>query len=151
MYTYELEESDSNNGRTSPANYDPLAILGLEDGQGSGEEMFTFLPSHNDDGFYLGIKDTGTCGSIERITVYYRVIPSRTDGLIEYPEIPLPPVRSSDRITRVASCAVDSTGSNLELTANSGRVVEGNPSCLCNPGYQFESLVAECTGMYLNI
>ena len=150
---YEPEESDSNSGRTNPANYEqhPLAVLGLENGEGRGEQLFTFLPSSNANGFYLAIEDTGTCGSIERITVYYRVIPSRTDGLIEYPEIPLPPVGSSDRITRTAACAEDSMGSNLDLTVNSNGIVEGNPSCLCNPGYQFESLAgvaAECTGTY---
>ena len=150
---YEPEGSGSNSGRTNPANYERLEELGLEEGEGRGEELFTFLPSRNAHGFYLGIEDTGTCGSIERITAYYRVIPSRTEDLIGYPEIPLPPMESSDSTTRIATCAADSTGSNLELTANSKGNVEGNPSCLCNPGYQFDILAgaaAECTGMYLH-
>ena len=153
MYMYEPEDSSSNNGRTDPTNYEsnPLAVLGIDDGEGRGEKLFRFKPSSNANGFYLGIEDTGTCGSIERVTVYYRIIPSRTDGLIYYPEIPLPPVGSPDTITRTAVCAANSTGFNLELTADSRGIVEGDPSRLCNPGYQFENLTgggggAECTG-----
>ena len=57
---------------------------------------------------------------------------------------------SPDTITRTAVCAADSTGSGLELTADSRGIVEGDPSCLCDPGYQFESLdggAAKCIGM----
>ena len=156
MYVYEPEDSSSIIERVNPANYEsnPVAVLGIDEGEGRGEKLFTFKPSSNANGFYLGIEDTGTCGSIERVTVYYRIIPNRTDGLIEYPEIPLPPVGSSDTITRSAVCAADSTGSGLELTADSRGIVEGDPSCLCNPGYQFESLAgggAECAGKNIHL
>ena len=70
MYMYP-KESNSNHERTNPTNYDPLAVLGVEEGKTRGERMVTFLPSFDASGFYLGIEDTGTCGSIERITVYY--------------------------------------------------------------------------------
>ena len=155
-YVYEPEDSRTNNGRTDPANYESNhpEVLGIDDGEGRGEKLFTFKPSSNANGFYLGIQDTGTCGSIERVTVYYRIIPSRTDGLIYYPEIPLPPVESTDTITRTAVCAPHSTGFNLTLTADSRGVVEGDPSCLCDPGYQFESLAgggAECTGKNIHL
>ena len=71
--SYEPEDSSLNNERINPANYEsnPLAVLGLEDDQVRGEKLFRFKPSSNASGFYLGIEGTGTCGSIERITVYY--------------------------------------------------------------------------------
>ena len=155
-YRYETNRRVGNIARVNPANYLPneVAVLYLADDENSGNTIATFRPSSSAAGFYLGVQDTGTCGSIERITAYYRVIPSRTDGLIEYPEIPLPPVRSSDTITRSAVCAPHSiNSSNLELSADSNGIVEGDPSCLCDPGYQLKPLedgAAQCIGMLIS-
>ena len=44
----------------------------------------------NREGFYLGIRDEGTCGDVIRIIVYYVVCPRRVEGLVTYPETALP-------------------------------------------------------------
>ena len=150
MYVYEPEGND--NGRSNPANYDrEVQMLEVPGGRrGVTERVFQFLPSPNAAGFYLGIHDTGTCGTINRITIHYEIVPSRKEGLNSYPEIPLPPLMSTERVTRNITCARDSTAFNPTLSVDSGRDVEGNATCLCNPGYQLQSLAgtgAECTGM----
>ena len=65
---------------------------------------FTFTPSGNFNGFYIGIRDTGTCVNIQRIQVYYRASPSRTDGLVMYPEITLPALSSNAAVTGIVTC-----------------------------------------------
>ena len=116
---YRYERNGRNNAkRVNPVEYvqNEVLVLSLTSDQNSKIRTASFRPSASANGFYLGLLDTGTCGSVVRITAYYRVIPSQTDELIYYPEIPLSPVGSSNRSTRFATCAADSTGSNLELT-----------------------------------
>ena len=153
MNVYEPEGNGPDDiRRSNPASYSrEVQMLEVPGGRrGVTERVFQFLPSPNAAGFYLGIHDTGTCGTINRITIHYQIVPSRTEGLITYPEIPLPPLMSTERVTRNITCARDSTAFNPTLSIDSRGIVEGNPICLCSPGYQFESLAgigAECTGM----
>ena len=49
---------------------------------------FTFNLGSQYGGFYLGFQDQDSCGTIERVQVYRTICPSRTEGLVTYPETP---------------------------------------------------------------
>ena len=49
---------------------------------------FTLDPS--DTGFYVAIRDVGTCVGISRLRVYHYICPSRQVGFVLYPETPAP-------------------------------------------------------------
>ena len=141
--------------RINTANYNELEKLGIIGSDFSGVRTFTFLPSINANGFYLGLQDTGTDSSIERMTAYYRVCPGRNEGLLMIPEVPLPPMNSTKPVTRTASCASNSYNTtSLKVTAT----IDSCPTaamptysiCLCNTG--FHSVVQsdgpmECQGI----
>ena len=150
VYRYETNGQVSNTERVNPANYlsNEVVVLDLTAGKNSGRRIDTFRPSSSASGFYLGVQDTGTCGSIERITVYYLVCPRRTEDLVTIPEIPRPPINVNTPIGESASCASDSTGSNLQLTCAADGTFVGSPVCLCNPGHEFVSSggSASCQG-----
>ena len=148
---YRYERSGANNAaRVIPANYLPNEVLDLSlmSNQNTVTRNNTFVPSATANGFYLGLQDTGTCGSIVRITAYYFVCPGSTDDLVTIPEIPRPRVGSTTPITSTASCASDSTGSALQLSCAADGTFVGSPVCLCNPGYEFVSNSATCEGEY---
>lgn len=74
LYRYETNGEVDNSARVNPANYLPneVQVLSLPANQVSETKTTTFLSSATARGFYLGLLDTGTCGSIERITAYCR-------------------------------------------------------------------------------
>ena len=118
----------------------------------SGREYaasFSFTPSGNFNGFYLGFRDTdnSTCANIQRLQVYYRFLPRRVVGLVTYPEIALP-LATPTRI--VAICAANSEPtSSLQLMCYSNGTCVGDPSCQCRVGYQevqLQNREAECRG-----
>ena len=119
----------------------------------SGREYaasFSFTPSGNFNGFYLGFRDTdnSTCANIQRLQVYYRFLPQRVVGLVTYPEIALPLTTTPTRL--VAICAANSEPtSSLQLMCYSNGTCVGNPSCQCRVGYrevQLPNREAECRG-----
>ena len=110
---------------------------------------FTFSHSGSFIGFYPRGLGTGTCVNIQRIQIYYRILPQRDVGLVTYPEIGLPtPNRFSSSF---AICATNSEAtSSLQLICYSNGTCAGNPSCRCLGGYQevpLQSGVIECRGM----
>ena len=148
---YRYERNGANNAaRVIPANYlsNEVQVLSLMSNENDVTRTATFRPSATANGFYLGLQDTGTCGSIARITAYYFVCPGSTDDLVTIPEIPRPRVGSTTPITSTASCASDSTGSDLQLSCAADGTFVGSPVCLCNPGYEFVSNSATCRGEY---
>lgn len=99
---------------------------------------------------YLGIQDTGTSGNIIRIFLYYKVCPRRVDGLVTYPEAPLPQQQLSSHIIRLAHCAKNAhnTTRRETYTYSDGRCVR-NVTCSCNLGYREEisgPSESRCTG-----
>ena len=149
MYRYERNGRNDAAARTT-SNYQ--LIQHVEQPNGFAQRMyqtsFTFMPSGNFNGFYIGVRDTGTCVNVQRIQVYYRISPSRTDGLVMYPEIALPALTSTTAVTGIATCAANSRNlTSLQVTCFAdGRCVD-TATCACNPGYEyFASMAAECRG-----
>ena len=98
---------------------------------------FSFTPSGNTSGFYLGFSDTGTCVNILRIQVYYNALQPVVDPPVACPEVGQPPQGSTVPVT--CSCSANSTvtpGSSLQLICYSNRTCAGNPSCQCKEGYR---------------
>ena len=151
LYRYERSGAD-NAERVIPANYLPneVQVLSLMSNENTVMRNDTFLPSATANGFYLGLLDTGTCGSIVRITAYYQVCPGGREGLLTIPEVPLPPMSSTDSVTRNANCASNSHNTtSLKVTATTDSC-STIAMCLCNTG--FHSVVQpdgtkECQGM----
>ena len=145
MYLYERNGAD-NAARTNPDNYLPnqLQVLSV-DNRGIFTRTFTFRPSANINGFYLGVQDTGTCGTINRITLYYRVCPARRIGLGMTLDITFPPAGSAPTRGTIM-CADNSIAMNPEVSCAADGTFAGNPDCLCDPG--FESITTSCRGKY---
>ena len=147
MYRYERNQAD-NTARTNPANYLPnqLQVLSANN-RGTFTRTFTFRPSANINGFYLGVQDTGTCGTINRITLYYRICPARRDGLVTFPQTPLPPAGTSQPNTGSGTCAANSSSptSPIYRAFADGRC-EPSASCACNPGFRVGANGERCQG-----
>ena len=147
MYLYERNGAD-NTARTNPANYNnELGVLSA-DNRGTFTRSFTFRPSANINGFYLGVQDTGTCGTINRITLYYRVCPARSIGLGTTLDIPFPPAGSVPTLGNIM-CARNSTAVNPVVSCAADSTFAGNPDCRCDPG--FESMATSCSGKYNHV
>ena len=105
-------------------------------------------------GFYLGIQDTGTCGTIRRVLVYYLVCPARVSGLVSFPQTPVPP-RSSANTVYLGSCAPNShavTSLEVEITSTTSVCTErapGGARCECNAGYSING--TSCEGKALTL
>ena len=98
-------------------------------------------------GLYLGFRDTGTCGQINRFQVYYRIAPPLTVGLLSCPEVPLATGRTS---TSTCSCAENSTTTgNLERMCSDNGECSELPECICNGGYRISSSGTTCVGKIL--
>lgn len=100
-------------------------------------------------GFYLGFRDTGTCGQMKRIYVYYMKAPtySNADTLITCPNVPLPPQGSSATTRGTCCCGEKATNaSSLErVCSTDGTCSEpSDDACGCQPGYEFVN--NQCVG-----
>ena len=141
VYRYETNGQVGNAARVNPANYlsNEVVVLDLTANENSGIRIATFRPSSSATGFYLGVQDTGTCGSIERITAYYLVCPKIIQGLVTLPEIPLPRAGSLTPIPGNAVCAANSRPLqqvSLERRAFADGRCVSNAACACEPGYR---------------
>ena len=147
MYHYERNGMDRAAART-PSNYgQPIRRIepnGL--GQAVNQLSFTFIPSENLNGFYIGVRATGTCASIRRLQVYYRASLARTVGLVIYPEIALPALGSTTPVTGVASCAPNSRNlTSLQVTCFADGRCQDVATCTCNRGYEY-AMPSQCRG-----
>ena len=160
LYQYNRNGSESDIQRTNTSNYQPL--LGSSESsrlQQSGEteagQTLSLTRPSNSDGFYLGIRDEGTCGEVIRIIVYYVVCPHRVIGLVTYPETALP-VRGSSDIIFSAVCAPNAHNiTSLQVTASStsdscSDRAPGGARCECNEGYIISTDGMSCEGRYIN-
>ena len=160
VYRYETNGQVGNAARVNPANYlsNEVVVLDLTANENSGNRIATFRPSSSATGFYLGVQDTGTCGSIERITAYYLVCPKIIQGLVTLPEIPLPRAGSLTPIPGNAVCAANSRPLqqvSLERRAFADGRCVSNAACECEPGYRnvpvSGSTEERCEGICYNI
>ena len=139
MYRYERNGVDATAARNT-ANYQlvqrieqPSDFIGQQ-----YAASFSFTPSGNTNGFYLGFKDTVTCINLQHLQVYYRISPQRNVGLVLYPEIALPLQGSSGSMTAMAVCAANSRNlTNLLITCFANGSCVDVASCACVPGYEY--------------
>jgi len=70
MYLYERNERNAAAVRTT-SNYQLVQRVQQPDGfaRRTFQTSITFIPSGNFNGFYIGIRDTGSCVNIQRIQV----------------------------------------------------------------------------------
>ena len=136
LYVWEAAEpdaataADTTNYRfiaTIPADLTPLAIQ-----------------FHTEDaGFYLGIRDTGTCVELHRTLVYYDLCPAMTLGLVSAS------VGAAGSVGIRGQCASNSSPVSDSATLNCSldKVWRITSGCECNPGYQLLSgSNKECVG-----
>ncbi len=89
----------------------------------------------NESGFYLAIRDPGTCIIISRLIVFYNVCPGETVNWVVRPETIAPTVGS---LIVNASCVDNSSpvGDDISLTClESGNWVDDSTRCECNTGF----------------
>ena len=90
--------------RTVRSNYAPLFGSEVEsrlqqppqsDSSVSMNYSIVLPETRTGNGFYLGVEDDGTCGTVERIIVYFRVVRGREQDLLTCPDVGLPPQGST--------------------------------------------------------
>ena len=98
-------------------------------------------------GFHLGIRDSGTCGYVDRILLYYTPCKKFQDGLVNYPELVRPPEGSPPNVAQ-ACCAPNSNNTtSLSFRAYSdGRCENTNVTCECDAGYILDAAGSGCNG-----
>ena len=148
VYRYERNERNAAAARTT-SNYQPIQRVQQPNGfaQRTYRTSFPFNNSNNFNGFYIGVKDTGTCVNIQRIQVYYRsfqpTAPVDPDPAVICPQTGLPPAGTTGSVT--CSCPGNSVAtSSLQLMCRSDGTCTGNPRCRCHDGYR--KLPQECRG-----
>ena len=101
-------------------------------------------------GFYLGIQDTGTCGQVKRIFLYYTPCKELLDGLVYYPELVRPPAGSPNPNIAEACCAPNAhSTTSLTFRAFSDGRCERDVICECDAGYEIGGNRMECIGMLI--
>ena len=102
---------------------------------------FTLQPSQT--GFYIAVKDNGTCFGISRIKVYRNNCKSFQRGLVLYPDAPAP---VSDSVNINIQCVDNAvvSGSAQVTCGSDGRWGPQNPVCRCRLGYDERG--TECVG-----
>ena len=162
LYRYDTNSIASSTEQTNKNNYVPLFGQGTE----NTDSRFQQIEEFDDDnvlkrfrpsgstGFHLGIRDTGTCGYVDRILLYYTPCKKFQDGLVNYPELVRPPEGSPPNVAQ-ACCAPNSHNTtSLSFRAYSdGRCIceQTNVICECDAGYILDVAGTECDGeTYLN-
>lgn len=107
-------------------------------------------------GMYLGISDTGSCGTITRLIIYYIVCLGKQTELVVYPKTPTPPDNGPDQ-SFLALCVANAHNvTSLSIHAFSKNStcrdeVEGGAKCKCNNGYEISENRKSCDGMCIYI
>ena len=92
-------------------------------------------------GFYLGVRDTGTCGfPVQRMVIYYKVCEAKTGELVTFPEEALP-LESAGSGVYSGSCVPNAhavTSLMVDINSVTGNCTEratGGARCECDAGY----------------
>jgi len=155
LYRYDTSTPVPTNDKTNISNYQYLT--GDRDtsmfGSAGNTIMFQVkrvLRPSNYDGFCLGIRDTGTCGTpLIRMIVYYKICPARISGLVNFAEHSVPPINAPNS-SYSGSCAPNShnmTSLVVDIHSPTSECTEravGGARCKCNGGYyQFNETFCE--------
>ena len=151
-YRYDTNGIVSDSMRTDRDNYRPF--FGTEENSrlqsvSSVEETLNFTRPPDFQGFYMAIRDPGTCGNIGRIIVYYRVAPGFSQTQIDCPDVPLPIIGSGATSSVSCTCLGNTSaldGSSLERSCDQNGVCTEGQSCGCDAGLQFNSDLNTCVG-----
>ena len=112
--------------------------------------MINSFPRPNSSLTYYGIQDVGSYGDIQRIIVYYRVAQGYEQGLVICPNVALPKEGSGNTNSRNCTCKTNAIAiTSLERKCNDIGVCEENPVCACSPGYQYNTMIGACEGIYI--
>ena len=147
LYVWEISSPDSTSAADT-SNYHFIADVTTN----SQELTLNFSSQHS--GFYLGIRDNGTClgvmnvGGLVRVLVSYKSCPSRTLGLVRVAET----VAGTESVSGqcVANSSAVELGRALLSCSDSGNwsVVSG---CECDPGYWLSEVTKKCVGEHWTI
>ena len=100
-------------------------------------EQFGFTT--NESGFYLAIRDPGTCILISRLIVFYNACPGETVNLVVRPETIAPTVGSGIQLSVNASCFANSSpvgdAFSLKCLESGNWVAVPSSRCVCNAGF----------------
>ena len=127
-------------GFMNTSNYDLVETLTPKENTITYTSVVTFVLQPGETGFYLALRDEGTCVGVSRILVQrFNCAPFQT-GLILYPDSPAP-VRGSAPAQVSVLCVSNGAVSNSPtVTCSSdgtwGGV--GTPTCGCTPGYEID-------------
>ena len=141
LHRFDTDVQDSA-AQVDPLNYIEIAELVQTSTRDDSQLTLRFDNPITTAGFYLAIHDTGTCGSIKRIQVYYQVCNRLVDNLVTYPELPFPPADSVDSPTiGEATCTANSALNPLVSSSNEISVLVSGEclydvTCRCNEGYE---------------
>ncbi len=132
-------------------NYQPIQTLTT---QASGitailTEEFGFATTES--GFYLAIRDPGTCIRIARLLVFYYTCPSETVDLVVRPETIAPMIGSTEQFSVTPACVGNSSsvGGDLSLqcVSRGSWIVSSSGRCQCDPGF-VPTMGQECLCKY---
>ena len=149
-----VRDSANAGARVQPSNYGQpfLRLEQPSDDEGSIDVTHAMPPPANRRGFYLGVRDEGTCGAVERIIVYYVACLESVDDLVTYPETGVP-VRGGSNVIFDAHCAPNAHNTTtLQVTAFASNsscspVAPGGARCECDAGYLISVDGLSCRGI----
>ena len=136
--------STSGSGFMNTDNYVQLALVEPANTTHTFTEAFSFTLQPNVTGFYIAIRDNGTCVEISRVRVYRYNCQSFQRGFVLYPDVPAP---VSDSVNINITCVPNATvSSSAQVTCHSdGTWGLEIPVCEC--GYVVRG--TECFGKYM--
>ena len=152
LYRYDTNSERTTNEITNVTNFQPCfgdrASSRLEQTGSAITNVIKTFDRLNFAMTYFGIQDNGTYGDVRRILVYYRVAQGYEQGLVKCPSIPLPKEDSGKSVSKNCTCKDNAMPVNsLTRTCNGNGVCEGNPMCVCQPGYQYDETQQVCQGI----
>lgn len=155
LYRFDANRLEPKSERLDPSNYVPLFGPGTETTESRLQQessshiniksLRSFLAPRSHTGFYLGIRDTSTCGKVSRIIIYYTPCHSYREGLVSYPEVIRPPEGSLFPNVAHACCAPHShnTTSRSVRAYNDGRC-DFSVKCECDKGHRLADTGTSC-------
>ena len=151
IYIYEASTENSVLAR-STSNYVPVSRVAPGVGTHSiiqNQTREATLYMNDAEGFYVGIRDEGTCITVHRILIFYHVCSGRTRDLMILPETVAPPNGGAIEVT--AQCVEGASplgGGEVRMSCNGEGVwtaISGS-ECSCDPGFRLSADRTSCTG-----
>ncbi len=111
----------------------------------TGTTSLTFTLGPTQDGFYLCIRSTGSCYTINRLSIYKTICPYKQNGLVIYSETAAPQEGGPNVISDAQCVSNASASGGVSIMCSDSGVWSGNPLCSCNGGY-VEQSGTQCIG-----